>query len=155
MSAPEHRGLRRRTGLAFWLALFAVVGTCLDAIATSLLPVNLTLIAFGFLGAFLGSSPLILMPTIARLAIGPHAPIGQPQHRVGRLYLLAVGVLATAVATVRIFPHENPTGCAISEAGIIAAILAGAFAAEFRPALLLWFRRTTRRASKRSRSSSS
>lgn len=141
MSAPEHRGLGRRTGLAFWLAVFAVAGTCLDAIATSLLPVNLTLVAFGFVGAFLGSSPLILMPTIARLAFGSHAPIGQPQHRVGRLYLLAVGALATALATVRIFPHESWTGCAISEAGIIAAILSGAFASDFRPAVLLWFRR--------------
>jgi hypothetical protein len=153
MSDPKQHGLRRKTGLAFWLIVFAVIGTCLDAIATSLLPFNLTLIAFGFLGAFLGSSPLILMPRIALVAFGADAPIGQPQHRVGQLYVLAVAGLATAVAAVRIFPHETSTGSAVSEAGIIAAILAGVFTAEFRPAALLWLRRKTRRTSTRSRSS--
>lgn len=149
-TSPKHGGLWRRTGLAFWLVVFAVVATCVEGIAISALPVNLTLIAFGFVGAFLGSSPLILMPMIARLAFGSHAPIGQPQHRVGQLYLLAVGVLATAVATVRVFTHESWTASAISEAGIVAAILAGAFMAEFRPAVLLWFQRKTRAAKRRS-----
>lgn len=141
MPSSDQRGLWRRTGLAFWLAVFAVLATCAEVVATSLLPVNLTLIAFGFVGAFLGSSPLILMPRIARLAFGSHAPIGQPQHRVGRLYLLAVAALATAVAMIRVFPHESSLGCAISEAGIFAAILADVFTAEFRPAALLWLRR--------------
>jgi hypothetical protein len=143
--------LWKRTGLAFWLGIFAVLGTCAEVVATSILPVNLTLVAFGFVGAFLGSSPLILMPTIARLAFGADASIGRPQQRVGQLYLLAVALLTTTVAAIRIFPHENWTGCAVSEAGIVAAILAGAFTAELRPAVFLWLRRKTRRAGRRSR----
>jgi hypothetical protein len=145
MTSGSHpRTLWQQTGLAFWLFIFAVAITCAEFVATSLLPVNLTLIAFGFVGAFLGSSPLILMPTIARLAFGTGASIGRPQHWVGRLYLLGVTVLATVAAAVRIFPHENWTGCATSEAGVIAAVLAGAFTAEFRPAVLLWLRRRHR-----------
>lgn len=49
------------------------------------------------------------------------ARIGHLQHRVGQLYLRAVAALATGAAAVRIFPHENGTGCPISEAGLIAA----------------------------------
>ncbi len=123
------RALWKRTGLAFWLFIFAVMATCGEIVASSLIPVNLSLIAFGFVGAFLGSAPLMLMPTIARLAFGSHAPIGNSQHRVGRLYLSGVAALTTVAAVVRIFPHENWTGRTTSEAGIIAAVLAGAFAA--------------------------
>lgn len=147
------RTLWKRTGLAYWLAIFTVLGACVEVVATSVLPFNLTLIAFSFVGAFLGSTPLILMPTIARLAFGSHAPIGQPQHPVGQLYLLAIAALSTALAAVGIFPHESRMGSAVSEAGIVAAILAGAFTAELRPAVIFWLRRKTRAPKPRSHSS--
>lgn len=137
-SGRKARSLWRRTGVAFWFAIFAVAWKVGDEAASSLLPVRLGLIAAGFIGAFLGASPLVLLPVTARFAFGPHASIGHPERRSGQLFLLAAALFTTGVAVLRIWPHEGWTGRVISESGILAAILAGAFLSQFREAARLW-----------------
>lgn len=135
------RSLWRRTGIAFWLAVFGLLSVVAEALAASLLPVDLTLLAAGFVGAFIGSSPLMLIPSAARFAFGPHSAIGQPTRWQGQLLLLGVAVLVTAIAVARVWPQHTWTGRGISEAGIVAALAAGAFSAEFRRAGRLWISR--------------
>jgi hypothetical protein len=140
-SGQRDRRLWRRTGIAFWLAIIAISWSVVQAIASSLLPIHLMLFAAGFVGAFLGSSPLILLPTTARLAFGADASIANPRRRYGALLLLAVGSVTSLVLAVRVFPHESWTGRAISELGVIAALVAGAFSSEFLPAIRHWVSR--------------
>ena len=141
---PPNRRLWRRTGIAFWLAIFAITWSVAQAIASSLLPLHLILFAAGFVGAFLGSSPLILLPATARLAFGADAAIANPRRRYGALLLLAVGTVTSLALAVRVFPHESWTGRALSELGVIAALLAGTFSSEFAPAFRHWLKRRLR-----------
>src|SRR6476661_5010366 len=142
---PRSKRLWRRTGIAFWLAIFAISWSVGQAIAiSSLLPLHLILFAAGFIGAFLGSLPLILLPATARLAFGADAAIANPRGRYGALLLIAVGAVTSLALAVRVFPHENWTGRALSELGVIAALLAGAFSSEFAPALRHWLKRRLR-----------
>lgn len=138
---PRQGSLWRRTGIAFWLVVFGVLWVVVEALATSLLPVDLTLLAAGLVGAFIGSSPLMLIPSTARFAFGPQSPIGQPKRWQGQLLLLGVAALMTAIAVARVWPHHGWTGRGITEAGILAALAAGAFASEFRRAARLWISR--------------
>src|SRR5690349_1096814 len=62
--------LDERAALIFWAALLSLFASVTGAVAASALHVDPTQIEAGLVGAFLGSSPVILLPVVSRWAFG-------------------------------------------------------------------------------------
>jgi hypothetical protein len=126
--APWFRGADERVGMAFWAVVLSVFASATGAVLTSVVHVDPTSIEFGLIGAFLGSSPVILMPLGARIAFGADSDCGTRERVRFRALTLLWGVLVVMSRLLDWWPgHAGHTSSAIAIGGLFAAILASWF----------------------------
>jgi hypothetical protein len=121
--------------------IFSITWAVVSSLAGTLIPLHLTILAAGFLGAFMGSSPLMLVPMTARWSLGPKSRFAEPRRIEGQLFLLFTAALTTAALILFAWPHETWTQRTIGELGLIAAIVGGVFVREFTAGARHWLRR--------------
>lgn len=129
--------LDERPAMLFWSALFGVAASFVGALAAVVLRVDVTLLEAAFLGAFLGSTPLILLPNLARLFLGRTSPLADRTHPAFRAFSLGFVVLIAVVRLWTRWPHHSAV-TAIADGGLFAALLATWFAPHFPRALRVW-----------------
>jgi hypothetical protein len=76
-----------RLAIGFWIVVLSVGASFVAAIVLAYLRIDPTQVEAGVIGAFLGSSPIILTPRLARLAYEKDSSFRQPRpHRVSRAH---------------------------------------------------------------------
>jgi hypothetical protein len=134
--------LDERVALIFWAALLSLFASVTGAVAASALHVDPTQIEAGLVGAFLGSSPVILLPVLSRWAFGRDSVFIDRARLPFRLLTVFWGCL---IVCSRLFLHWWPghnahTSAGIAIAGLVAAILASWFWPHLPAAARLWAR---------------
>jgi hypothetical protein len=132
------RRLDEQAAMLFWTTLLGVAASFCGALVALALHLDLTMLEGAFLGAFIGSTPLILLPNLARLSLGPSSHLcdrGHPTFRLSSLVVVALMVLT------RIYIKWPADGAVspITYAGLVAALLATWFAPHFPRALRVWW----------------
>lgn len=124
--------------MLFWTTLLGVAASFCGAVAALALHLDLTMLEGAFLGAFIGSSPLILLPNLARRCLGPTSEFCDRGHLIFRLSSLAAVALMVVARTYIGWPNHG-VDSPVSYTGLIAALLATWFAPHFPRALRAWW----------------
>ncbi|HEV7566375.1 MAG TPA: hypothetical protein VGO31_10485 [Microbacteriaceae bacterium] len=127
--------------MTFWLALFGIVSSFLGALIALALRIDTTTIEGGFIGAFLGSFPIILLPTLARFAHGSRTRLARRDDIWFRLTTIGWGVLIAGSRLIWHWPHTAPASSTLALAGLVAAIFASWYWPHLPAALRIWVRR--------------
>jgi hypothetical protein len=143
-SVGEKQGTRtldERVAMAFWILLFGVFASVCGAIGASLLHIDPTEIEAGLVGAFLGSSPVILMPIGSRLIFGAESGFAKRDRLRFRALTLLWGALIVASRFLHWWPAKTGhTSSVIAIGGLIAAVLASWFWPYMPAAARVWAR---------------
>lgn len=135
------RRLDERVGIAFWITLFGICVSVGSAILASLAHIDPTQIEAGLIGAFLGSSPVILMPVAARTVLGAGSAFADRRRLAFRGLTLSYGLLVVSSRLLHLWPsHAGHTSSVIAIGGLAAAILASWFLPQLPAAARLWAR---------------
>lgn len=133
------RRLDERAGIAFWVMLFGIFVSVGGAILASLVHVDPTQVEAGLIGAFLGSSPVILMPVAARAVFGTGSAFATRERLAFRGLTLLYGMLVVLTRLLHIWPaHTGHTSSAIAIGGLVGAILASWFLPHLPTAARVW-----------------
>lgn len=137
----RHGTLDERAALIFWAALLSLFASVTGAVAASALHVDSTLIEAGIVGAFLGSSPVVLLPAVSRLVLGRNSAFVDRSRLPFRLLTVFWGFLVICSRLLHWWPrHDAHTSAAIAIVGLVAAILASWFWPHLPAAARLWAR---------------
>lgn len=140
-SPAIRRGLNRRVGIYFWMTFFGMCLSVCSAILASLFNLDPTQIEAGLIGAFLGSSPVILMPVIARTIFGAGNAFADRERLEFRGLTLFYGLLVVLSRLLHLWPsHADRTSSWIAIGGLLAAIFASWFLSDLPTAVRLWTR---------------
>lgn len=122
------RKLDERAGIVFWVMLFGIFVSLASAILASLVHIDPTQIEAGLVGAFLGASPVILLPMAARFAFGSASAFANRERLEFRVLTLVYGVLVVLSRLLHLWPtHTGHTSSVIAIGGLAAATLASWF----------------------------
>ena len=144
--APPVRWRRARAvdehlATIFWIALLSVFASVAGAILASLVHVDATQVEAGLVGAFLGSSPIILMPFAARAALGSESGFAKRDRLPFRSLTLFWGALVVCSRFLHWWPgHAGHTSSLIAIGGLVAAILASWYWPYLPRAARMWAR---------------
>jgi drug/metabolite transporter (DMT)-like permease len=120
--------LDERLGMTFWAVVLSVFASVAGAVIATAIHVDQTQVELGLIGAFLGSSPLILMPLGARIAFGPESAFAKRERRQFRALTVLWGALVICSYLLDWWPHHaGHASSAIAIGGLFAAILASWF----------------------------
>jgi hypothetical protein len=111
--------LDERAGLIFWAALLSLVASLTGAVAASALHVDATQIEAGLVGAFLGSSPVVLLPALSRLALGRDSVFIDRARLPFRLLTVLWGCLVVCSRLLHWWPRHNAHTSAVSRSGVL------------------------------------
>jgi hypothetical protein len=140
-AAGTGRRLDERTGIAFWVMLFGIFFSVGGAILASFVHVDPTQVEAGLVGAFLGSSPVILMPIAARTVFGAGTAFADRERLAFRGLTLLYGTLVVLSRLLRLWPaRTGHTSSVIAIGGLIGAILASWFLPHLPAAARVWVR---------------
>jgi hypothetical protein len=135
------RKFDERAGIAFWVMLFGIFVSVGGAILASFAHIDPTQLEAGLVGAFLGSSPVILMPVAARAVFGAGSPFANRERLAFRGLTLLYGVLVVLSRLLHLWPaHTGHTSSTIAIGGLAGAILASWFLPHFPAAARVWAR---------------
>jgi hypothetical protein len=135
------RLLNERAGLIFWTAVLSLLTSMIGAIVASALHIDPVQIEAGLAGAFLGSSPVILMPVILRTILGRGSVLVDRARLPFRLLSIGWGTLVACSRFSHWWPgHTAHTSSVIAVGGLIAAILASWFWPHLPTAARTWAR---------------
>jgi hypothetical protein len=132
------RSFDERIAIAFWLFVFGVVSSFLGALAAIALRVDVTTVEAGFIGAFLGSIPILALPLLARFAFGTETRLARRNHPAFRLATVGWGLLMIASRLFVGWPHAAPHSSAIAVVGLGAGVLAAWYLPHLPQALRIW-----------------
>jgi hypothetical protein len=139
--ANRRETLNGRAALIFWSAVLSLFTSVIGGIAGSALHVDPTQVEAGLVGAFLGSSPVILMPAFSRLIFGRDSVLADRARLQFRLLTVAYGALIACSRLLHWWPgHTAHTSAAIAIGGLAAAILASWFWPHLPVAACVWAR---------------
>jgi hypothetical protein len=130
-----------RAGMAYWAAVLSVFASAAGAVFATILHVDPTQLEMGLIGAFVGSSPVILMPLGARIAFGSQSRFVKRDRLQFRALTLLWGGLIVCSRLLDWWPgHSGHTSSAIAIGGLFAAILASWFWHYLPEAVRFWAR---------------
>jgi hypothetical protein len=136
------RKLDERAGIVFWVMLFGTFVSLATAILASLVHIDPTQIEAGLVGAFLGASPVILMPVAAQVAFGSTSTFADRERLEFRGLTLFYGLLVVLSRLLHLWPaHTGHTSSVIAIGGLAAAILASWFLPHLPAGARTWARR--------------
>jgi hypothetical protein len=117
-----------RAAAIFWLTVLSIFASVIGAVLASLVHLDPTQVEAGLVGAFLGSSPIILMPLGARAVFGKDSGFAKRECLPFRALTVLWGTLIICSRLLHLWPgHPAHTSSAIAIGGLVAAILASWF----------------------------
>ena len=143
--------LDERVGLFFWGGVFGVGASFAFGIITIVAGIDPLEVQAGLIGAFLGSSPVMLLPLAARAVFGSDSSLARRSSVSFRALTVFFGVLFAGDRLLNLWPrHSGNASMAITLGGLFAAILGAWFLPHFPAAARGWLRHQVPPARKRS-----
>ena len=130
-----------RLAVQFWVLLIGFFFSYAGALAAVWLQIDVLRLESAFVGAFIGSLPVIFFPVVARVAHRPDTPFARREGIGFRLATVAFGVVVVIGTYVLPWSNNHHASALIGAIGLGVAILASWFLPHFPTALRLWTRK--------------
>jgi hypothetical protein len=130
-----------RVAVRFWVLLIGFFVSYAGALAAVWLQIDVLRLESAFVGAFIGSLPVIFFPVVARVAHRPDTPLARREGIRFRLATCAFGAVVVIGTYVLPWSDDHRASTLIGSTGLGVAILASWFLPHFPTALRLWTRK--------------